>query len=90
MGMASKGRRWIHPYLAGKPKINIEESIEMSPKKQREWIVHRKHEPSRLSQSILAQAYSKVVPHYIRILRVPAGEQNLHEARPQAQRRCVR
>jgi hypothetical protein len=62
----------------------------MSPKKQRDWIVHRKHEPSRLSQSILAQAYSKVVPHYIRILRVPAGEQNLHEARPQAQRRCVR
>jgi hypothetical protein len=89
MEMASKGRRWIHHLLAGKPKINTEESIEMSPKKQRDWIMHRKHEPSRLSQSILAQAYSKVVPHHIRILRVPAGEQDLHEARPQVERRCV-
>jgi hypothetical protein len=61
----------------------------MSPKKQRDWIVHRKHEPSRLSQSILAQAYSKVVPHHIRILHVPAGEQELNETRPQAERRCV-
>jgi hypothetical protein len=90
MGMASKGRRWTQPSLAGKPKINIEESIAMSPKKQREWIVHRKHEPSRLSQSILAQAYSKVVPHHIRILRVPAGDKDLHQTRPQAERRCVR
>jgi hypothetical protein len=62
----------------------------MSPKKQREWIVHRKHEPNRLSQSILAQAYSKVVPHYVRILRVPTGEKDLHEARPRAQERCVK
>ena len=62
----------------------------MSPKKQREWIVHRKHEPSRLSQSILAQAYSKVAPLHIRILRVQAGDKDLHQARPQAQRRCVR
>jgi hypothetical protein len=89
MGMASKGRRWIHRFLAGKPKRTIEESIKMSPKKQREWIVHQTYEANRLSQSILAQAYSKVVPLHIRILRVPAGEQDLHEARPQAERRCV-
>ena len=62
----------------------------MSPKKQKEWIVSRKHEPDRLSPSILAQAYSKVVPHHIRIPRVPASEKDLHEARPQAERMCVR
>lgn len=90
MGMASKGRHWIHPYPAGTPKINIEESIKMSPKKQREWIVHRTYEANRLSQSILAQAYSKVVPHHIRVLRVLTGEKDLHQPRPQAKRRCVR
>jgi hypothetical protein len=62
----------------------------MSPKKQREWIVHRKYEPNRLSQNIMAQAYSKVVPHHVRILRVPTGNQDRCEARPQAQGRCVR
>lgn len=61
----------------------------MSPKKQKEWIVNRKHEPDRLSPSILAQAYSRVVPHHVRILRIPTGEKDLHEARPQAQGRCV-
>jgi hypothetical protein len=58
----------------------------MSPKKQTEWIVHRTYEPNRLSPTIMAQAYSKVVPHHIRILRVPAGEKDLHEA----QRSCMR
>jgi hypothetical protein len=58
----------------------------MSSRKQREWIVHRKYEPNRLSQNIMAQAYSKVVPHHVRILRVPAGEKDLHEAHPQAEK----
>jgi hypothetical protein len=62
----------------------------MSPKKQKEWIVNRNHEPDRLSPSILAQAYSKVVPQHVRVLRIPPDEENLHETRPQAQRRSVR
>jgi hypothetical protein len=62
----------------------------MSPKKQKEWIVNRKHEPDRLSPSIVAKAYSKVVPQHIRVLRIPTDEENLHETRPQAQRRSVR
>jgi len=62
----------------------------MSPKKQRDCIVHRKYEPNRLSQSLMVQAYSKVVPHHICILCVQAGDKDLHKARPQTQRRCVR
>jgi len=62
----------------------------MSPKKVKDWIVNRKHEPDRLSPSILAQAYSKVVPYHVRVLRIPTGEENPHETRPQAQGRCVR
>lgn len=48
----------------------------MSRKRQRRrrWIVHREYEPNRLSQAILEQAYAKIVPQHIRILRVPAGE----------------
>ena len=47
----------------------------MSRKRQRRsWIVHREFEPNRLSQAALEQAYAKIVPQHIRILRVPAGE----------------
>jgi hypothetical protein len=47
----------------------------MSRKRQRRrWIVHRKFEPNRLSPAMLEQAYAKIVPQHIRILRVPVGE----------------
>jgi hypothetical protein len=47
----------------------------MSRKRQRRrWIVHRKYEPTRLSQAIMEQAYTTIVPRYIQVLRVPTGE----------------
>ena len=47
----------------------------MSRKRQRgRWIVHRKYEPTRLSQAIMEQAYTRIVPRYIQVLRVPTGE----------------
>ena len=53
----------------------------MSRKRQRKWVVRRNFEPSRLSQAIMEQAYAKVVPHHIRVLRLPAGRLGeLHEA----------
>ena len=47
----------------------------MSRRRRRgRWIVQREFEPNRLSQTILEQAYSKIVPQHIRILDIAAGE----------------
>jgi hypothetical protein len=36
---------------------------------QRRWIVHRSYEPNRLSPTFLAQAYEKIIPQYVRVIR---------------------
>jgi hypothetical protein len=41
---------------------------------QRRWIVHRTFEPDRLSVTTLVQAYAHIVPHHIRVLRLPEAE----------------
>lgn len=46
----------------------------MSRKRQRKWVVHRKFEPSRLSEVLLEQAYVKVVPPHVRVLSASAGQ----------------
>lgn len=46
----------------------------MGRKRQRRWIVRRKYEPGRLSQVILEQAYTKIVPGYIKVLDAPTSE----------------
>ena len=51
---------------------------------QRRWIVHRSFEPNRLSSTILAQAYEKIVSHQIRVIRFEAdqaGRERLGQAR---------
>ncbi len=55
---------------------------------QRRWIVHRSFEPNRLSSTILAQAYEKIVSHQIRVIRFEAdqaadqrGRERLSQAR---------
>jgi hypothetical protein len=48
----------------------------MSRKRQgkREWTVHQKFEPNRLSQASLEQAYAKIVPQHVRVLRIPISQ----------------
>lgn len=41
---------------------------------QRRWTVHRTFEPDRLSVTTLIQAYAHIVPHHIRVLRLPEAE----------------
>jgi hypothetical protein len=36
---------------------------------QRRWIVHRSYEPNRLSPTFLAQAYEKIIPQSVRVIR---------------------
>ena len=62
----------------------------MRRKQQRRgWIVRRKYEPSRLSQVILEQAYTKIASHYIRVLRVPIGEVGGSHEMGQQPQECV-
>ena len=55
-------------------------------RQRRRLIVHRKYEPTRLSQAIMEQAYTRIVPRYIQVLRVPTGEmEESHEISQQPQ-----
>ena len=59
----------------------------MSRKRQRRrWIVRRKYETSRLSPIVLERAYTKIIPGYIQVVCIPAGEaEELCEACQQPQ-----
>jgi len=64
----------------------------MSPKRQRRrWIVRRKYEPTRLSQAIMEQAYTRIVPQYVQVLCIPTGElEDSYEMCQQPQGRLVK
>lgn len=64
----------------------------MSPKRQRRrWIVRREYEPTRLSRVIMEQAYTRIVPQYIQVLRIPTGElEDSYEMCQQPQGRLVK
>ena len=36
---------------------------------QRRWIVHHSYEPNRLAPTFLAQAYEKIIPQSVRVIR---------------------
>ena len=45
--------------------------------------MHRKFEPTRLSQATLEQAYAKVVAQHIRVVSIPAEQ--LEDSKPEYQ-----
>lgn len=55
-------------------------------RQRRRLIVHRKYESTRLSHTILEQAYARIIPQYIQVLRAPTGEmEESHEMSQQPQ-----
>jgi hypothetical protein len=63
----------------------------MNQKGQRKWVVHRIYEPNRLSPAVLVQAYSRVVPYHVRVIRVPAEKLQEPLEEPQKnKKRCAK
>jgi hypothetical protein len=71
MEMVLKERRWLQPEPAHVSQTKQEKSIAMSKKRAtpRRWIVHHSFEPTRLSPAFLAEAYEKIIPRHIRVIR---------------------
>ena len=55
----------------------------------RQWHVKRRFAPTRLSATLLAEAYERIVPPRIRVLRnqiSPEGKRDPHEQQPAPRR----